>query len=81
MTRAGGCASAACKLDVPAMLKHRAPLKAAMRLPPNIRDPLITEITGKAVTRTQAERLALQCMLPGCCAPRIPFLSGRGRGR
>lgn len=69
------------ELDVPATLKHRALLKAAMRLPQNIRDPLITEITGEAVTRTQAEHLALACILPGCCAPRIPFLSGSGRSR
>lgn len=68
-------------LDVPATLKHRALLKAAMRLPPAIRDPLITEITEEAVTRTQSEHLALQCILPGCCAPRIPFLSGNGGNR
>ncbi len=64
------------ELDVPATLKHRATLKAAMRLPNAVRDSLITGITQDAMARTQPGHLALQCMLPGCCAPRIPFLSG-----
>jgi N-methylhydantoinase B len=65
-------------LDVHTTLKHRALLKGAMRLPRDVRDPLITEITEEAVARSQPEHRALQCILPGCCAPRIPFLSGQG---
>jgi N-methylhydantoinase B len=68
-------------LDIPATLKHRALLKSAMRLPREVRDPLITEITEEAVARTQSEHRALQCILPGCCAPRIPFLSGNDDSR
>ncbi len=64
------------ELDVPATLKHRATLKTAMQLPDDLRDAFITDITRDAIARTQPEHLVLQCMLPGCCAPRLPFLSG-----
>ncbi|MFN0300360.1 MAG: hydantoinase B/oxoprolinase family protein [Burkholderiales bacterium] len=64
------------ELDIPATLKHRATLKAAMQLPREARDSIVTGITQEAMARTQPEHWVLQCMLPGCCAPRIPFLSG-----
>ncbi len=64
------------ELDVAATMKHRAMLLQAMRLPADARDPLVTAITEDAMARNHPDRALMFCMSPGCCMPRIPFLSG-----
>lgn len=64
------------ELDVAATLRHRAMLLQAMRLPAEARDPLVTAITEDAMARNHPDRAMMLCMTPGCCMPRIPFLSG-----
>lgn len=63
------------ELDVAATLRHRAMLLQAMRLPAEARDPLVTAITEDAMSRNHPDRAMMLCMTPGCCMPRIPFLS------
>lgn len=65
------------ELDVAATLRHRAMLLQAMRLPAEARDPLVTAITEDAMARNHPDRAMMLCMAPGCCVPRIPFLSTR----
>lgn len=63
------------ELDVTATLRHRAMLLQAMRLPAEARNPLVTAITEDAMARNHPDRAMMLCMAPGCCMPRVPFLS------
>jgi len=67
------------QLDVPATLRHRATLKAALRLPSGVREQMVTELTQDALARAHPDQAMLACMLPGCCTPRNPFLSRGAR--